>query len=164
MAKPLSENRAQPSILDRLLDDDPSRSQDPFISPAQTIRNYRAAVRRDIEALFNTRCSVEEAPEGMEEAQRSLYGYGLRDFTHLSVTSARHRQDLSRMLQRALEFFEPRLLEPNVTVVESKAGDRRTVTFHITAMLHLDPAPEPVSFDTTLEVTSGDYSVTGGNP
>ena len=36
---------------------------------------------------------------------------------------------------------------------------QQAITFHVEAMLMIDPAPERISFDTVLEVTKGAYSV-----
>jgi type VI secretion system protein ImpF len=38
-------------------------------------------------------------------------------------------------------------------------GATRTLRFRIEGMLVMDPAPEHVSFDTVLELTSGGYEV-----
>ena len=37
----------------------------------------------------------------------------------------------------------------------------RSVRFRIDARLKVDPAPEPVTFDTTLQLMSGEFSVKG---
>jgi type VI secretion system protein ImpF len=49
----------------------------------------------------------------------------------------------------------------NVRIVplETVAGATRTLRFRIEGMLVMDPAPEHVSFDTVLELTSGGYEV-----
>ncbi|MFN7924116.1 MAG: type VI secretion system baseplate subunit TssE [Bryobacteraceae bacterium] len=159
MARIPTDQRAQASIIDRLLDDEPKRSQDPAITQAQTVRNYRAAVRRDLDWLLNTRCSIVEAPEEMTEAERSLYAYGLRDYTHLSFSSLPHRQQVSRNILRAIENFEPRLSHVTIVLGDQNVNDRRTVHFQISAMLHLDPAPEPITFDATFDVARGEYRV-----
>ena len=36
---------------------------------------------------------------------------------------------------------------------------QQAITFHVEAMLMIDPAPERISFDTVLEMTKGAYSV-----
>jgi type VI secretion system protein ImpF len=41
------------------------------------------------------------------------------------------------------------------------AGGARTLRFVIEGLLRIDPAPEHISFDTTLELTSGEYAVKG---
>jgi predicted component of type VI protein secretion system len=44
-------------------------------------------------------------------------------------------------------------IEPSTDVV-------RGIHFRIEGLLRMDPAPEPVFFDTLLEVSKGEYKVT----
>jgi type VI secretion system protein ImpF len=45
-----------------------------------------------------------------------------------------------------------------VTLEKSDTAERR-LRFHIEGSMKLDPAPEEVSFDTVLELSSGEYKV-----
>jgi predicted component of type VI protein secretion system len=36
---------------------------------------------------------------------------------------------------------------------------QQTITFHVEAILMIDPAPERISFDTVLEISKGAYSI-----
>jgi type VI secretion system protein ImpF len=68
-----------PSILDRLLDDDPAIQTEPPTGRAQRLRELKQSVRRDLEWLLNTR------PRGLlgggkwPELSRSILNYGLPD-------------------------------------------------------------------------------------
>ncbi len=44
-----------PSLLDRLLDDDPGNSREPITSRLQNLRALENSVARDLEALLNTK-------------------------------------------------------------------------------------------------------------
>ena len=55
MARGMGEATITLSVLDRLIDREPELSQEPGMSRAQSIRILRAAVRRDLESLLNTR-------------------------------------------------------------------------------------------------------------
>ena len=57
-----------------------------------------------------------------------------------------------------LRTYEPRLIDVHVTLEGSDTEDRR-LRFHIEGNLRLDPAPEEISFDTVLELSSGEYKV-----
>jgi type VI secretion system protein ImpF len=50
------------------------------------------------------------------------------------------------------------LTDVHVTLEESDTVDRR-LRFHIEGNMDLDPAPEEISFDTVLELASGEYKV-----
>jgi len=55
MARVTGESTITLSVLDRLIDREPELSQEPGLSRAQSVRILRAAVRRDLESLLNTR-------------------------------------------------------------------------------------------------------------
>jgi type VI secretion system protein ImpF len=146
------------SLLDRLTDDEPDASTDPAITRAQSFRVFKAALRRDLEWLLNTRQTPQPASEEFRELSGSLYNYGLPDLVSLSTESVRDRNLLQHRLQQAVESFEPRLY--NVRVIgEPAAHGGRMLRFRIEGLARLDPAPEQISFDTVLELTSGEYEV-----
>jgi type VI secretion system protein ImpF len=150
------------SLIDRLTDKEPNLASDPATTRAQSVRQLKAALRRDLEWLLNTRRNPEAAPESMEELAKSLYNYGLPDFSHANVNSSRDRKWLAREVENTVALFEPRLTDIRVQIVEDPdAGPARILRFQIEGMLQMDPAPEQVSFDTVLQLTSGEYQVRG---
>ena len=161
MAKPDSDLTVTPSLIDRLIDREPSTASDPYTTRAQSVRQLKAALRRDLEWLLNTRRNPEAAPESLAEVSHSLYNYGLPDFSALSLNSPRDRGQLLVQLERTLAIFEPRLADVRVTMVEAPGNTSRTVHFQIEGLLQMDPAPEQVSFDTTLQLASGEYQIRG---
>ncbi len=161
MAKPDSDLTVTPSLFDRLIDREPGASTDPYITRAQSVRQLKASLRRDLEWLLNTRRNPQPAPESLAETSRSLYNYGLPDFSALSLHSPRDRGQLLVQLERAVAVFEPRLRDVRVSMVEAPGSNSRTVHFQIEGLLQMDPAPEHVSFDTTLQLSSGEYQIRG---
>src|SRR5262252_9000977 len=95
------------SVLDRLIDDDPKRSSEAPPSRAQTLRDFKAGVRRDLEWLLNTRRTIDPAPDSARETVRSVYHYGFADISSRSVLSSRDHNDLVREMELALALFEP---------------------------------------------------------
>lgn len=155
------ERTAQQSLLDRLVDEEPRVPADPPPSWAKSVRAFKAGVRRDLEWLLNTRRIPEPPPDSAEELRRSLYCYGLPDVTSLSWDSIDDRMRLMRHVEEVITLLEPRLSGVRVSLAEGDADDRRHVRFLVEATLRMDPAPERVVFDTVLEVSTGDYRVTG---
>ena len=148
------------SIVDRLIDEDPRTSQEVPLTRAQSLRAFKSAVRRDLEWLLNTRHPVVPPPEE-SEVEKSLYMYGLPDITSMSASNIRDRQRLIRSIEETLELFEPRIANPKVTM--TSPGDEKVpaLRFVIEGMLRVDPSPEHVTFDTFLELSSGEYKVQG---
>jgi type VI secretion system protein ImpF len=147
------------SVLDRLIDADPRVSSEAPLTRAQSIRILRDAVRRDVEWLLNTRQVAFPPPEGLRELHRSVYVYGLPDFTGYGLGSAAAEVKLTRQLQSALKFFEPRLAKVRVAPLEPLVAKTRTFRFRIEGLLLMDPAPEHISFDTVLQLTTSQYEV-----
>ena len=161
MARADSDLTVTPSLLDRLIDRDPAAGSDASTTRAQSIRQLKASLRRDLEWLLNTRRNPEAAPESLAEVSQSLFNFGLPDFSALSLNSPRDRGQLLVQLERTVAIFEPRLKDVRVSLVEAPGGTSRTVHFQIEGLLEMDPAPEQVSFDTTLQLSSGEYQIRG---
>jgi type VI secretion system protein ImpF len=147
------------STLDRLIDEDPDTSAEPYLSRSESVRRLKESLRRDLEWLLNTRRIAVPPDESLNEVNRSLYVYGLPDFTSFSLNSPKDQAKLIRMLQATLKLFEPRLANTRIVPLGAGAQGTRTLHFRIEGLLIMDPAPEQVSFDTVLELTRGEYEV-----
>ena len=152
------ERPVQQSVIDRLVGDDTDGAN---ITRSQSVRELKAAVRRDLEWLLNTRAVAVPPPEGLRELRTSAYTYGLSDITSLSADDPKARARLRHMIEDAIRIFEPRLGSVQVTETGVATRDLRQLRFSIQALLKMDPSPERVSFDTVLEVTTGQYAVKG---
>ena len=65
-------------------------------------------------------------------------------------------------MEAAIAIFEPRLKRAKVRM-EQVQGRDRVLKFVIEGLLCMDPAPEPVRFDTVLELGKGEYEVKGAD-
>ena len=148
-------------LLDRLIDKEPKIAADNSVSRAQSVRLLKAAIRRDLEWLLNTRRIPDAAPESMAQLSQSLYNYGLPDFSALTVSSPRDKDRLLLELENSVALFEPRLKDVRISLVETQGGYTRILHFQIEGMLQMDPIAEAVSFDTVLSLTNGEYQVKG---
>jgi type VI secretion system protein ImpF len=158
------ERPVQQSVFDRLMDDDPGTSAERQPTRAETVAALRAAVRRDLEWLLNTRRELVRMPDGLTEAPLSLVRYGLPDVSSLPRDGST-AGILTRAVEEAIARFEPRLAQVRVRPLASTdAEGRATVRFTIEALLRLDPRPERVVFDTVLEMARGEYQVRGAAP
>lgn len=146
-------------VLDRLIDQYPPTMAEPALSHAQSLRIFKKAVRRDLEWLLNTRRIALEPEDSLRELNRSLYVYGLPDFTALSLASPKDQARLLRALQTTIAAFEPRLANIRTNGLEPLSDGSRSLRFRIEALLVVDPAPEHVSFDTVLELNTGTYQL-----
>jgi len=148
------------SVIDRLVDLEPERKLELPLSRAQSVRELKAAVQRDLEWLLNSRRTIEESPASLKETGRSVYNYGLPDVSSLYLRSVKDQAYLLESIKAAVSLFEPRLINVKVRM-EPGTDDKRVIRFAIEGLLRMDPAPEQVLFDTMLEPMSGQYQVKG---
>lgn len=158
MARFDNEVRVSPSVLDRLIDYEPEITREAEVSRVKSLRLFKQSIRRDLEWLFNTRFTA-QVPESLENVHQSVLVFGLPDFTTFSIKNAEDRERLQQAVEKAIEVFEPRL-DSVIVVLEEKDIDKG-VRFKIEARLLIDPAPEPVTFDTAYQSQTGTFLVRG---
>ena len=153
MPPKITETLVTQSVLDRVM-----TVEDWPTTRAQSVRFFKDALRRDLEWLLNTRQPHMPELNDFPVAKASVINYGLPDITSLGLLSASDHRSLRAAIEVCLRNFEPRLSDVHVTLQESDTADRR-LRFHIEGIMKLDPAPEEISFDTVLELSSGEYKV-----
>jgi type VI secretion system protein ImpF len=162
MAKIQADQPLVPSVLDRLLDEDPSAQREPAKSRHQVLRELKLSVRRDLENLLNTRRRCLPWPADLTDLGPSLVNYGLPDFTGANTGSSEGREQLCQAVEEVLRSWEPRFKSVKVQLLDSTEPLDRTLRFRIDALLYADPAPEPVVFDSLLQPVSGACEIKGG--
>lgn len=133
-------------------------------------RVLREAVRRDIEALFNTERfesvpmlsdaeheqPLDELPAlaDFPEVRRSVVNYGVPSFSGRSSRDF-DRDTLAREIRAVLATFEPRLKE-SATTVNVTLGDKSVgLKIEIDAVLIMTPTPERMKLRTTINLENG---------
>ena len=150
--------QGQAPLLDRLIDEEPGNSGESAQQRLLNARQIKALVVRDLENLLNSRRSIAALPPEFRELQNSVATYGLKDFTALGADSHQVRQTILKDVEKAIARFEPRLKNVKV-MVETGDQKERKLSFHISAMLVLDPIREPVAFDTFFDPIRKEYVV-----
>lgn len=151
-----------PSLLDRLLDDQPDSPTDPRRSRGQNLAELRQAIRRDLEAFLNTRQRCLSPPPGLPGLTDSLINYGIPDFTGISLASQDSRDDFRAAIEAVIRRFEPRFQRIAVTLVDGDETEGRALRFRIEALVYADPAPEPVVFSSWVDPATRMIAVSGG--
>ena len=146
--------RINPSVLDRLIDHDPEGRYEPPASRLGSQRQLKQAVRRDLEWLLNTRRVASGIPPGLKEVSQSVAAYGLPDFSTVNVRSPLAQNEIRRAIEEAIRASEPRLEGVTVTLLPTPENER-ALHFRVDARLKIRPQPEPVAFDTMLQLSNG---------
>lgn len=150
-----------PSILDRLIDENPELSTDAPKMRVQAMRDLRNSVRRDLEAILNTRRTILDWTDDLSEIDYSVIDYGIADMSGLSVGSEGAKEEFRALIEARIRKFEPRFKSVTVKLITNSDVSDRTLRFRIDAWLDVDPAPEHVDFDSILEPVSRTFTVKG---
>lgn len=161
MADRMMAERLQPSLLDRLTDDDPTNPSESRDMRVIDIRRLREIVQRDLSWLLNTNNSETWIdPERYPLSARSVLNYGVREVA--GDFAAKERAQLIRKsIALAIECFEPRIRKGSAQVeIRSENVARQTViSFDIRADMWAEPIPIELYLRSSVDVTTGEVSL-----
>mgnify|MGYP001130860620 CR=1 FL=1 len=157
-----TKERLQPSLLDRLADDQPTQREESreqrVLSPAQ----LRASVLRDLSWLFNTtNLAALQDLTNHPEVARSVLNFGLPDLAGHTLSSIDVGK-LEQLLRQAILNYEPRLLPRSVRVrriEDPEDGNQNSMSFAIEAELWAKPLPLQLYLRTAIDLEDGDVRV-----
>ncbi len=161
-------DRLQPSLLDRLTDDNPGSRTEAADAATMTRTRLRRAVMRDLAWLFNaTNLEAEIAFDGHPHARASTINFGVAALagTKLSETDF---ADIDHSLHDAILAFEPRLLPDTVQVRSLSAEDlmsqHNQLAFEVRAKLWSIPYPLELLLRSNLDLETGEVVVQDQSP
>jgi len=160
MAELAPRERLQPSLLDRLTDDQPDRAVEARERRVMSVRSLREGVLRDLAWLLNTTnlTSVSERFR-LPHVANSVLNYGLPDLSGASLAGM-NTTDLERAIRQAIWDFEPRLIRSSVSVRAVPTLDSITrITFEIEADMWAQPYPERLYIKTELDLDQAHISL-----
>ena len=131
------------SLLDRLIDRDDERR-----SIAATVRE---GLRRDVEAMLNSRRWITSWPRELEELDRSLVNYGLDDLVNESIASSDFRDRFVEQVELLIRRLEPRISRCEVTVLSNRDELDRTLRFRISGLVVIDGDRQELMFDSHVD-------------
>jgi type VI secretion system protein ImpF len=146
--------RVQLPLLERLIDDAPDRERDPPMASAEAMHQLRQSVRRELEALLNARRRWRSPPRELTELPGSPAGYGIPDFAAGVFNNQGERDRLRLEIEATIRRFEPRFLSVRVHLIDDEQRLDASLRLRIDAVLHADPAPEQVTFDTIVDTVN----------
>lgn len=147
-----------PSVVDRLIM--PAKTRGANIGDSNaTMKEVKAAIRRDLENLLNSRRRFELGARKLDAKDLTIVNYGIPDFTGASFSTEDEQELLVKEIRKIILAYEKRF--KSIKIVERKGLDSmdRTVRFRIEAELRVEPAVEPLIFDTHIDPVSRELSV-----
>lgn len=152
------QDRLQPSLLDRLTDDEPQDKQESRDKRVMSLRKLREAVIRDLAWLLNTSdfTSVEDLTDYPEVAG-SVINYGMPALAGSTISSV-NIPVIERLLRQAIINFEPRILPKALKVRVVVAQDQmnhNAMSFDIEGELWAQPVPLRLLLKTEIDLETG---------
>ncbi len=159
MAELTQKERLQPSLLDRLTDDEPTKTVEPREKRVLSLTRLRQSVNRDLVWLLNTGCleTIQDLSD-YPHVRQSVLNFGIPDITGSTISSA-DRTVLERVLRQAILTFEPRILKNTLKVRTKAGGEHNTVVFEIEGELWAQPLPEHLYLKTILDLELGSVDI-----
>ena len=163
MAELLPQDRLQPSLLDRLTDNEPEQKSEPVEKRVLNLARLKDAVLRDLNWLFNASHSIrKEDAEAFPLVAKSVVNFGLPAFSGMTASDVELRV-MENALRDAINDFEPRLLRDHVRVrarrVEDKLSQHNKIAFDIECKLWAQPAEISLLLYSDVDLESGQNSV-----
>ena len=159
MAELTHKERLQPSLLDRLTDDDPTRRVEPREKRVLSSSQLRESVRRDLTWLFNTThlAATLRQLSDFPLVACSVVNFGIPDLAGRTASNL-DLPALERLLRQAIWDFEPRLVRNSVKVrgvVDERDMSHNAVSFAIEAELWAQPLPLQLFLRTQVDLEDG---------
>jgi type VI secretion system protein ImpF len=156
MTELATRERLQPSLLDRLTDDEPDANVEARERRVMSLRTLRDSVLRDLGWLLNTTNLFSTIDGGaLPYLSGSVVNYGMPDISGITVAGL-NLADMERGIRQAIWDFEPRLIRASVSVrAVSSTAHHNKITFEIEADMWAQPYPERLYLKTELDVERG---------
>ena len=151
---------AAPSLLDRLLDAEPDRLIDPPRTRQNMVSDALESLRRDLEAVLNTRRCPNTPPKTLPRLRRSLLTYGVGDFIGANMITREQRAVFATTLEESIRESEPRFRNVAVSVLDPNDASERILRLRIEATVVLEDSAMPVLFASSINPATLRFSVT----
>ena len=161
MSEITSNETLQPSLLDRLADNEPSEKKESREKRVLSTKQLRLSVIRDLSWLLNA--SNHEVIGDMDDypyVRESVLNYGMPDLSG-RVAVGMDVVQLEKILKKTITFFEPRIIKRSVSVkvLRTEGMDRTAVSFDIEADLWAQPLPLHLYLRTELDLETGEITL-----
>lgn len=165
MAELTTQERLQPSLLDRLTDDEPGKLEESRDKRVISATRLRDCVTRDMSWLLN--CVGLDASLELDDypdVARSVLNFGIPDLTGVALSGI-DADVLQRRVRDAILAFEPRLTASTLRVTVNaltKRMDRQALIFNIESEMWAQPIPLNLYLKTEVDLETGSFKVSEG--
>lgn len=162
MAELTPAERLQPSLLDRLTDDEPTARVEGPDKRTLSFARLRESVRRDLGFLLNsTHLAAIQDLQDYPQVERSTLNYGIPDLAGRPASTV-DAGSVARVVRRSILDFEPRLLASSLKVQVTVSPERfapNALRLEIEAQLWSEPVPLRLRWRADLSLEDGEAQV-----
>jgi type VI secretion system protein ImpF len=163
MVEAIAQERLQPSLLDRLIDNEPDKQVESDDRRVLTKQAIRQAVLRDLAWLLNaTGYHPGLSDKAFPLTNSSIINYGLPALSG-QYSSSMDKSSMEKILKQAIIRFEPRILPKTLeveVVLESYVMDSHNrVGLVIKGMLWAQPVPLEFLLRSRIDLEEGRFVV-----
>jgi type VI secretion system protein ImpF len=163
MADLLPTERLQPSLLDRLTDDEPDKNQESREKRILSQRQLRQSVLRDLTWLMNSvAMTATQSLTAYADVSHSVLNFGIPDLSGRSVSNTDVRQ-LEQQIKQAILDFEPRITRNSLKLRVVKNADnfnQNALAFEIEGDLWMQPLPLRLYLKSEIDLETGHVELT----
>jgi type VI secretion system protein ImpF len=153
--------RLQPSLLDRLTDEDPLSAKESRDKRVIDLRQLRDIIQRDLSWLLNTPNSARGIdPDVYPNVAESVLAYGIREVSG-EFSTAERAELIRKSIQSSIRIFEPRI-HPGSIDIELRVGSEAqetVINFDIRADMWAQPMPIELYLRSQVDVTTGELEL-----
>ncbi|MCF6263454.1 MAG: type VI secretion system baseplate subunit TssE [Xanthomonadales bacterium] len=155
--------RLQPSLLDRLTDQQTNKSRESTAQQSMGHKEFKNAVIRDLGWLLNSVClDVCVDLEAYPEVRNSVLNYGLPDISG-QTSSTIEVKTIELAVRKAIRQFEPRIIRNTLQVkVHSNVDEmsHNSLVFEIQGAVFGQPSPFQIVLRSELDLECGEFTLT----
>ncbi|WLH62863.1 type VI secretion system baseplate subunit TssE [Pseudomonas sp. FP2300] len=153
-------DRLQPSLLDRLTDDDPTNPKESADKRVLSLTQLKASVLRDLAWLLNTTSLLSADATLHTPAGTSVVNFGLQALAGNSASNV-DVSALETLIHQAIATFEPRILRHTLRVRARATAEmnHNALSFEIEGDLWAQPVPLRLMLQTDLDLETGHVRV-----
>ena len=159
MAELFQKERLQPSLLDRLADNEPYKKEESREQRVLSFQKLKQSVIRDLEWLLNAGClETTQDLSDYPQVKQSVLNFGIPDLTGMTASNV-DSTTLERMLRQRILDFEPRILPQSLKVRVIDKDEHNAIIFEIEGELWSQPMPERLYLKTILDLELGNVEI-----
>mgnify|MGYP000314731491 CR=1 FL=1 len=162
MAELSPAEKLQPSLLDRLRDDEPEKKQESRTNRVISSKKLRDFAIRDLSWLLNTtKFGVHHDLSQMPDVANSTLNYGVGSMSGASINRDNVRP-IEQEVKRAILNFEPRIDAKSLSVnvfFDTEEMGRNAMVFEIQGELWGNPIPTSLFLKTEIDLETGGVNV-----